>query len=343
MHPLDSNPSRKPIKKVMNDPLRVADELLEGLVLANDGKVVKLPGVNAIVRTDIPDGKVTVLIGGGSGHEPLFHGFVGRNMGDGAACGDIFAAPSPDVPYEATKAIHRGKGVLYLYGNYAGDNMNFDIAAEMAEADGIRVETVRICDDVASAPPERASERRGIAGDLYMIKTVCGAASVYDSLDEVVRVAKKARENIRTLGVALSAGSIPQTGEPTFVLPEDEIEIGMGVHGEPGVQRQKMSTADALTAQMLDRILADIPFQKVDDVCLLVNSLGATTMMECLIVNRAARKILAERGITVHATDIGSFVTCQEMAGFSITLMRLDDELRRFYDLPADSVGYRKS
>jgi dihydroxyacetone kinase-like protein len=142
--------------------------------------------------------------------------------------------------------------------------------------------------------------------------------------------------------VALSAGSIPQTGEPTFVLPDDEIEIGMGVHGEPGVLRQKMSTADELTGQMLDRILADIPFKKGDDVCLLVNSLGATTMMECLIVNRAARRILADHGITVHATDIGSYVTCQEMAGFSITLMRLDDELRRFYDMPADSVGYRK-
>jgi dihydroxyacetone kinase-like protein len=176
-----------------------------------------------------------------------------------------------------------------------------------------------------------------------MIKAACGAATTYDNLDEVVRVAKKARDNIRTLGVALSAGSIPQTGEPTFLLPGDEIEIGMGVHGEPGVQRQKMTSADALTAQMLDRILADIPFGKGDEVCLLVNSLGATTMMECLIVNRAARKILAERGITVHATDVGAYVTCQEMAGFSITLMRLDDELKRFYDMPADSVGYRKA
>jgi len=334
--------SGRPIKKILNDPLRAADELLEGLVLANDGKVVKLPGVNALVKADIPEGKVGLLVGGGSGHEPLFHGFIGLNMADGAACGDIFAAPSPDVPYEATKALDRGKGVLYLYGNYAGDNMNFDMAAELAEADGIRVETVRIWDDVASAPPERASERRGIAGDLYMIKIAGGAAARYDSLDEVVRVTKKARENIRSLGVALSAGSIPQTGEPTFLLPEGEIEIGMGVHGEPGVHRQKLISADELSAQMLERILVDIPFESGDSVCLLVNSLGATTQMECLIVNRAVRRILAERGISVHATDVGAYVTCQEMAGFSLTLMRLDDELRMLYDLPADSVGYRK-
>jgi dihydroxyacetone kinase-like protein len=345
INPSSTSSTTQPVKaarKILNDPLKVADELFEGLVLANDGKAIKVPGVNAIVRADIPEGKVTLLVGGGSGHEPLFHGFVGLNMADGAACGDIFAAPSPDVPYEATKAIHRGKGVLYLYGNYAGDAMNFDMAAEMAAAEGIRVETVLICDDVTSAPPERASERRGIAGDLYMIKIAGGAAATYPTLDEVVRVTRKASDNIRSLGVALAAGSIPQTGEPTFLLPEGEIEIGMGVHGEPGVGRQKMASADALTAQMLERILADLPFKKGDSVCLLINSLGSTTMMECLIVNRAARAILAEKGISVHATDIGPYVTCQEMAGFSITLMRLDDELRRLYDMPADSVGYRK-
>jgi dihydroxyacetone kinase-like protein len=340
MHDASSAPSKA--KKILNDPLKVADELLEGLVLANDGKVVKLPGVNALVRADIPDDKVALLVGGGSGHEPLFHGFVGLNMADGAACGDIFAAPSPDVPYEAAKAIHRGRGVLFLYGNYAGDTMNFDMAAELAEADGIRVETIRICDDVTSAPPERASERRGIAGDLYMIKIAGAATTVYPTLDEVVRVTRKAGDNIRSVGVALSAGSIPQTGRPTFTLPDDEIEIGMGVHGESGVLRQKMVPADTLAAQMLERILADMPVARGESVCLLVNSMGSTTMMECLIVNRALRALLAERGIAVHATDVGPYVTCQEMAGLSITVMRLDDELRRLYDMPADSVGYRK-
>ncbi len=339
---LDNTLIKRP-KKVLNDPKRAVDEMIEGLVLASDGKTRKLPGVNAIVRSEIPQGKVTVLIGGGSGHEPLFHGFVGENMADGAAIGNIFAAPSPDIILEATRALNRGAGVLYLYANYAGDCMNFDIAAEMAEAEGITVKTVLIYDDVASAPKGKENQRRGIAGDLPVIKAVGGAANQYRTLDEVVQVAMKARDHVRSLGVALAAGSIPETGEPTFHLPDDEIEIGMGVHGEPGVQRQKLSDADSLTAQMLDRILTDLPFSRGDKVALLVNSLGATTMLECLLVNRKARQILAERGIAVHRTDVGNYITCQEMAGFSITLMKLDAELQKFMDLPADSVGYRKA
>jgi len=333
---------KKRPKKVMNDPRGVVDEMLEGLVLANDGRIRKLPTVNALVRTKLHPNRVGLLIGGGSGHEPLFHGFIGENMADGAACGNVFAAPSPDIVLEATRAVNRGKGVLYLYGNYAGDNMNFDMGGELAAAEGIRVETIRIYDDVASAPPERASERRGIAGDLYMIKIVGAAVAAGLSLDEVLRVAKKARDNVRTIGVALWAGSIPETGEPTFILGDDEIEVGMGVHGEPGVKRQPMTTADDMTVQMMDRLLVDIPYKRGDKVVLLVNSLGATTCMECLIVNRKARQILASQGIAVHATDMGAFVTCQEMAGFSITLMKLDDELQRYYDLPADSFGYKK-
>ncbi len=342
MHDTHSETLLKRPKKVLNDPKKAMAEMLEGLILASDGKTKKVEGADALVRSAIPDGKVALLVGGGSGHEPLFHGFVGENMADGAACGNIFAAPPPDVILAATKAVNRGAGVLYLYGNYAGDNMNFDIAAELAEAEGIRVETVRIWDDVASAPPERCEDRRGIAGDLYVIKAVGGAAAKLKTLDEVVAVAKKARDNVRSMGVALAAGSIPETGEPTFVLPEDEIEIGMGVHGEPGILRQKLVPADQLTTQMLDRILADLPFKKGDSVALLVNSLGATTQMECLIVNRQVRRLLAERGISVHCTDVGAYVTCQEMAGFSLSLMRLDDELKEYLNLPADSVGYRK-
>ena len=329
-------------KKILNDPRKVVAEMVEGLLLANDGRVYKLDNLPALIRTNIPDGKVALLIGGGSGHEPLFHGFVGRNLGDGAACGQVFAAPSPDVIYATAKAIHRGKGVLFLYGNYAGDIMNFDMAAEMVEDDGIEVRSVRVRDDVAAAPPERMHDRRGIAGDIYVIKIAGGAASTLDSLAEVERVALKAAANVRSMGVAVSAGSIPETGKPTFELADDEIEIGMGAHGEVGIARKKMKPADAVADELMEKILGDLPFGSGDEVALLINNLGATTMMEMLIVNRRIRQILDREGIKVHRTDIGTWLTVQEMAGFSVTLMKLDDELKHYLEMPAESVGYSR-
>jgi dihydroxyacetone kinase-like protein len=333
----------KKAKKIINEPQKVVPELLEGLVEVYHGKVLKLEGINALVKSSLPKGKVGLLIGGGSGHEPLFHGFIGENMADGAACGNIFAAPTPDIILETTRALNQGRGVLYLYGNYAGDNMNFDVAAELAAEEGIEIKTVRIWDDVASAPPERIEDRRGIAGDVFVIKIAGGVSAVAHDLQEVFQVTTKARDNVRSMGVAVSAGSIPETGEPTFELPTDEIEIGMGLHGEPGVSREKMLSADALVEKMMDKIIPDLPFQANDEVCLLINDLGATTMMELLIVNRKVRQILREKQITVYDTLIGSFCTSQEMAGFSITLMKLDDELKRYYDMSAYSFGLTKA
>ncbi len=330
------------VKKIINDPKDVVPELLDGLVRAYHGKIKKLEGVNALVKTNLPENKVGLLIGGGSGHEPLFHGFIGDNMGDGAACGNIFAAPTPNVILAATKALNQGNGVLYLYNNYAGDNMNFDIAAEMAADEGIVTQTVRIYDDVASAPPEKKEERRGIAGDVFIIKISGGAAAVVKDLDEVVRITEKARDNTRSMGVALSAGSLPETGEPTFELPEDEIEIGMGLHGEAGVSRGKMLPANELVEDMMGRLLVDLPFKSRDEVCLLINNLGSTTMMELLIVNSRINAILEEEGIKVYDTAMGSFCTSQEMAGFSISLTKLDGELKKYYDMPADSFGFKK-
>lgn len=329
-------------KKIVNDPTQVVPELLEGLVEAYEGEVTKLENLNVLVKSNLPASKVGLLIGGGSGHEPLFPGFIGENMADGAACGNVFAAPGPDVILAATRALDQGQGVLYLYGNYAGDNMNFDIAAEMAADEGIETKTVRVWDDVASAPPEEVEGRRGIAGDLFVIKVAGGISAATDSLDDVYRVTSKARDNTRSMGVAVAAGSLPETGEPTFELPDDEIEIGMGLHGEPGVSREKLLPADALVDKMMDRILRDLPFQSGDEVCLLVNDLGATTVMELLIVNRRVRQILREAGIAVHDTTIGRFCSSQEMAGFSITLMKLDDELKEYYDMPASSFGLTK-
>jgi dihydroxyacetone kinase-like protein len=330
------------IKKIINDPKDVVAELLDGLVKAYHGKIKKLQGVNALVKTNLPPGKVGLLIGGGSGHEPLFHGFIGDNMADGAACGNIFAAPTPDVIFEATKALDQGNGVLYLYNNYAGDNMNFDIAAEMAEDEGIVTKTIRIYDDVASAPPAQKEERRGIAGDVFIIKIAGGVAATAQDIDEVIRVTEKARDNTRSMGVALSAGSLPETGEPTFELPEDEIEIGMGLHGEAGVSRGKMRPANQLVDDMMERLLSDLPFKSGDEVCLLINNLGSTTMMELLIVNSRIHEILNDAGITIYDTAMGSFCTSQEMAGFSISLTKLDGELKKYCDMPADSFGYKK-
>ena len=329
----------KKAKKVMNDPKNVVPELLEGLVLAYHGQIRKLEGLNGLVKTSLPPGKVGLLIGGGSGHEPLFHGFIGDNMADGAPCGNIFAAPTPDVVLAVTEALDQGNGVLYLYNNYTGDVLNFDMAAEMAADEGIRVKTVLIHDDIASAPPEKKELRRGIAGDVLIIKIAGGVAAVSQDLDEIVRVTTKAVENTRSMGMALSAGSLPETGEPTFVLADDEIGIGMGVHGEQGVGNQKMMPADAIVEQMMAPILADLPFVSGDEVCLLINNMGATTMMELLIVNRKIRQILKEKDITVYDTVMGAFATTQEMAGFSISLMKMDEELKRYYDMPAASFG----
>ncbi|MCM5553177.1 dihydroxyacetone kinase subunit DhaK [Pleomorphomonas sp. NRK KF1] len=330
-------------KKLLNNPVNVVTELIDGLVAASGGDLRRLDDRNAVVRTKLAEDKVALLIGGGSGHEPMFPGFVGPNLADGAPCGEVFAAPTPDLVLDTLAAVDRGRGVLMVYGNYAGDNMNFDIAAELAEEAGIVTRTVRVWDDVAAAPLDRITDRRGIAGDFFVIKVAGGAAAELKDLDDVYRVAVKARDNTRSMGVALAAGSIPETGERTFELPEDEIEIGMGAHGEPGIARRKITDADAIAEEMTDRILADLPFSSGDEVAVLVNNLGATTCMEMLIVTRKVHQVLAQRGISVHRTDVGSFLTCQEMAGLSITLMKLDDELKRYLDMPAHSFAYSRS
>jgi phosphoenolpyruvate---glycerone phosphotransferase subunit DhaK len=330
------------IKKIINNPNNCASELLDGLVEAYDGSCIKV-GRGCIVKKDIPTGKVALLVGGGSGHEPIYHGLVGHNLADGAACGDIFAAPPPDIVLEGTQAVNRGKGVLFLYGNYAGDVLNFDMGAELAAEEGIEVKTVLITDDLASSPPDRKGDRRGIAGLVPIVKLAGAAAATVDSLDELARIASKANDMTRSVGVSMSPGSIPATGHPTFEIDDDKIGLGMGIHGEKGVGLIPMTTADDLVPKLLDLLFKDdLPFNHGDEVVLLVNSLGSTTMMELLIVNRTVKKILADRGLKVHDTIIGPLVTCQEMSGFSISLTKLDPELKRLWDLSCESVCYTK-
>ncbi|MEM7699638.1 MAG: dihydroxyacetone kinase subunit DhaK [Verrucomicrobiota bacterium] len=336
------------MKKLINDPLKVADELVEGLVEAYNGDC-KHVGARSIVKTDIPDGKVALLIGGGSGHEPIYHGLVGKNLADGAACGDIFAAPPPNIVLEATEAVDRGKGVLFLYGNYAGDVMNFDLGAELADDEDIDVRTVLIWDDVCSAAPDMKKNRRGIAGLVPIVKLVGAASQSAASLDELEAFATKASLQTRSVGVSMSPGSIPATGKPTFEIDDDVIGLGMGIHGEPGVGEIPMKPADELTPEMLDLIFEDFAkdeeveaLAEGDEVIVLVNSLGATTMMELLIVLRKVKELLTARGIKVYDVMVGPFVTCQEMAGISVSLTRLDDELKAAWDLPCQSVCYSK-
>ncbi len=331
-----------PAKKIFNDPLKCADELFDGLVLADDGKARKV-GTRSIVMNELRPNAPALLVGGGAGHEPIYHGLVGKGMADGAACGDIFAAPPPDIVLEATKAVNRGKGVLYLYGNYAGDIMNFDIGAELAAEEGIEVKTVIIADDVCSAPPTEKHKRRGVAGLVPIVKLAGAAATVAESLDELARIAQKACDNTRSVGVATKPGSIPATGAPTFDLADDVIGLGMGIHGEKGVGLIPMCTAKELAPKILDLIFADdLALNAGDEIVFFVNSLGSTHMMELLILLKEARKILDQRGIKVHHTIVDNIVTCQEMAGVSFSITKLDAELKKLWDMPCESVGYTK-
>lgn len=329
------------VKKIINNPKNVVQETIEGFLLMHAGEFQRIEDYSAIVKTKLEPDKVGLVIGGGSGHEPIFLEFIGEGYPDAVAMGNVFAAPSPDIVLAATKAADRGRGVLYVYGNYAGDNLNFDMGAELADMEGIRTETVRVWDDVASAPPERITDRRGIAGDFYVIKIAGAACAAGLDLDEVKRVTVKARDNTRTMGVALYPGTIPGEGTPAFTLPEDEIEIGLGLHGEPGVRRGKIQPADVLVDEMLALVAADLPFKAGDEVCCLIDGFGSTTRMEQMIAMRRLLVRLKEMGIKVHKADAGAYATCQEMAGFSITLMRLDEELKRYYDWPVWSPVFK--
>jgi phosphoenolpyruvate---glycerone phosphotransferase subunit DhaK len=328
------------VKKLINDPKNVVEEMIEGYVKAYPDYVKQLPeNKRAIVTTrKTREGKVGILIGGGSGHEPAFMGYVGEGMADGVAVGNIFASPSPEPILAVTKAIDKGAGVVYLYGNYAGDVMNFGMAAEMAELDeDICVGTAITTDDVASAPKEEKGKRRGIAGEFFVWKAAGAAADFGYNLDEVVRVAKKANENIRSMGVGLTPCSLPQTGKPSFEIGDDEMEIGLGHHGEPGIEKGPLKPADEVADRLVNEILEDIEIEEGDKVAVLVNGLGSTPYMELFIIFRRVEKLLSERGIKIYRSYVGNYITSLEMGGCSITLMKLDEELEKMIDHPVNT------
>ena len=332
------------MKKFINDPFDFVEELTEGIIKAHGDYYRADKGdLRIIVRQDAPiKGKVAIATGGGSGHLPVFMGYVGKGLADGACIGNVFSSPSAGQMKRVTKAIDGGAGVLYLYGRYQGDMMNFNSAAEESIKNGIRVESVIVSDDVASAPPERHSERRGVAGIFFAYKIAGAMANEMASLDEVKRVTQKAVDNTRSLGIALGPCTIPLVGKPNFEISDDEMEIGMGIHGEQGVERVKMRTADEIAATLVDRVVNDMPFVAGDEVAVLVNSLGATPLEELYVLYRKIDELLREKGLVLHRPYVGRCACSMEMQGMSLSLMKLDDELKRLLDAPADSPFFKQ-
>ena len=318
------------MKKFINKPEAFVDEMLQGILAAHSEQLKHAAGdLRCIVRADAPvQGKVGLATGGGSGHLPLFLGYVGAGMLDGCSVGGVFQSPSAEQMLEVTKSIDSGAGVLYIYGNYGGDIMNFDMAAEMADMEDIRVESYVAGEDVASAPAGEEHKRRGVAGIFYVYKCAGAKADQGAALAEVKRIAAKAGANVRTMGVALSPVIVPEVGKPSFTIGDDEMEIGMGIHGEPGIRRGKLLTADEGVDEMMGKILPDLPYQNGDEVSVLMNGLGSTPKEELYIAYRKVAAILADRGIRVFKPYVGEFATSLEMTGFSISVLKLDDELK---------------
>ncbi len=331
------------MKKILNDPYAYVAEMLEGLVLAHpeyyeragsDGGVIKRPGAPVA-------GKVGIVSGGGSGHLPIFTGYVGKGLLDACAIGEVFASPSVEQMAEAMRAANGRAGVLRLYGNYGGDCMNFDMAGDMLDMEDVPSTTVLLADDVASAPKAEASKRRGVAGMVYAFKIAGAAAETRADLATVTGIAQKAADACRSVGAALTSCTVPQAGRPTFSIAEDEMEMGMGIHGEPGVWRGKLRTADAIAAEMLDLLLADLAVARGDRVSVLVNSLGATPPEELFILYRQVAARFADIGATIVMPLVGRYATSMEMAGVSFTLCKLDDELERLLKAPAECAFWK--
>ena len=330
------------MKKLINNPEDVVLEELQGIELAHPDLVKVHYDPDFIVRADAPvKGKVGLVSGGGSGHEPMHGGFVGMGMLDAACPGAVFTSPTPDQMLEATKAVDGGAGVLHIVKNYTGDVMNFEMAADLAKAEGIEVEAVVVDDDVAVKDSLYTAGRRGVGLTVLMEKLVGAAAEEGRSLQEVADLARKINGQGRSMGMALTSCTVPHAGKPTFELPEDEMEIGIGIHGEPGRTRMKIKTADEVTEMLMTPIIEDLPFEEGDEVLLFVNSMGGTPLIELYILYRKAVEILEAKGIKVVRKLIGPYITSLEMAGCSFTLLKMDEDLIKLWDAPVKTAGMR--
>ncbi len=330
------------MKKIINKPEDVVLEMCEGMLRAHPAQLALDPKYRIVSRRNRNPGKVTLISGGGSGHEPAHAGYVGTGMLDAAVCGDVFASPSMIQVYKAIVATQSDKGTLLIIKNYSGDRMNFDGAAEMAaDDDDIRVQKVYVADDVAVKDSLYTVGRRGVAGTVFVHKLAGAAAEQGQDLDAVTAVAAKTAANVRSIGFALTSCTVPAKGSPTFSLGEDEMEYGVGIHGEPGIAREKIAAADELAARMVARILEDMPIAATDETALLINGFGATPLQELYLLNNAVGKCLDARQVNVYRTFVGNYMTSIDMAGASISILKLDSQLKELLDAPADTPAFR--
>ena len=331
------------MNRIVNDPNFVVEDMLKGFVKANKDLVAATDNPRVLKYVNAPvEGKVGIVTGGGSGHKPAFIGYIGKNLCDAVAAGEIFSSPTAKAFLDAMKAADSGKGVACLYGNYAGDNMNVKMAIRSAKKEGITVKTVVANDDCASAPKTELEKRRGVAGEVLMWKVGGAKAAMGADLDGVIAAAQKAIDNTRSVGIGTAPCTIPAVGHHNFTIEDGNMEVGIGHHGEPGIKVEPLKTADEMAADMVDIILPDLPFTSSDEVVVLLSGLGATPVMEQYIVYNKVEELLAEKGIKVYKAYVGNYFTSLEMMGVTLTVMKLDDELKECIDMPADSVGLKQ-
>lgn len=329
------------MKKFINDPNLVEEQMIQGLVKAYPDKLRKLECGNVVVRKEKKEGKVALISGGGSGHEPAHGGYVGKGMLDGAVAGPVFTSPTPDQIYEAIKAVDAGQGVLLVVKNYTGDVMNFEMAAEMAQMEGISVESVVVNDDVAVEDSLYTVGRRGVAGTVLVHKIAGAKAETGASLIEVLELARKTASQVRTMGAAIAPCTVPAAGQPGFSLEDDEMEVGIGIHGEPGTHREGLKKADAIADELLDKILEGFDLEG-SEAAVLINGAGGTPLMELYIINNHVQDVLKEKGISIYRTFVGNYMTSIEMQGFSISILKLDDEMKEMLLASADTPAWKE-
>lgn len=330
------------MQRIMNDPDNIVDEMLAGFLKAHEDIVEKTENPRVVRAKGIPEGKVGVITGGGSGHKPAFVGYCGKNLCDAVAVGEICSSPTAAAFLDAAKAADQGQGVACLYGNYSGDNMNVKMAVKMAKKQGINVKTVVANDDVASAPKDQREKRRGVAGEVLMWKVGGAKASQGASLEEVIAAAQKAIDSTRSVGIGLTPCTLPAVGHPNFEIKEGTMEVGIGHHGEPGIEVSQLETADKMAKRMVDIVLPDYPFVEGDEVVVLVSGLGATPVMELYVLYDEIDKLLKEKGISTYKAYVGNYFTSLEMMGATLTVMKLDEELKELIDMPCNSMGLKQ-